>query len=161
MVCGASRCWRGGAAKARSAILPVLPRRLMIHHSLLLGTSVNRSSRSRDRRMASMLERPKYWQRVPQPMYAQKPVATQHALVVTGRLLECSDHLGFLPSRTWGWKCRLCGFGRHHRVAVLRSNGSRYETSFFACSGCWVNAWHAITAEAERAVIVTPLRRRP
>ena len=78
------------------------------------------------------------------------------------------SRLGFLPFRTWGWKCRLCGFGRHHRVAVPRSNGSRYETSFFACSGCSVmflndatfNAWHAITAEAEPAVIVTPVRRR-
>ena len=63
---------------------------------------------------------------------------------------------------------RLCGFGRYHRVTVPRSNGSRYETSFFACSGCSVmflndatfNAWHAITAEAEPAVIVTPVRRR-
>ena len=55
----------------------------------------------------------------------------------------------------------------HHRVTVPRSNGSRYETSFFACSGCSVmflndatfNAWHAITPEAETAVIVTPARR--
>jgi hypothetical protein len=38
------------------------------------------------------------------------------------------SRFGFLPSRTWGWKCRLCGFWRHHRVAVPRSNGSRYET---------------------------------
>jgi hypothetical protein len=35
VVCGASRCWRGGAAEARSAILAVLPSRLLIHHSLL------------------------------------------------------------------------------------------------------------------------------
>jgi hypothetical protein len=93
-VCGASRCWRGGAAKAWSAILPVLPSRLMIHHSLLLGTSVHRSWRSRDRRMASMLQTAKHRQKVPvpQPMWAQKPVATQHAQVVKVRLLECSDH---------------------------------------------------------------------
>jgi hypothetical protein len=51
---------------------------------------------------------------------------------------------------------------------VLRSNGTRYETSFFACSGCSVmflndatfNAWHTITAEAELPAPVTPLRRR-
>jgi hypothetical protein len=76
---------------------------------------------------------------------------------------------GFLPSPPVGsWKCRLCGFGRYHRVAVLRSNGTRYETSFFACSGCSVmflndstfNAWHAITAEAELPVVVTALRKR-
>lgn len=36
------------------------------------------------------------------------------------------------------WRCRLCGFKRYHRVAVLRKNGQRYETSFFACSGCAV-----------------------
>lgn len=32
------------------------------------------------------------------------------------------------------WRCRLCGFGRCHRVAVLRSSGRRYETAHFACS---------------------------
>ncbi len=33
------------------------------------------------------------------------------------------------------WRCRLCGFDR---VAVMRKNGVRYETSFLACSGCSV-----------------------
>ena len=36
------------------------------------------------------------------------------------------------------WKCRLCGFDRHHRVSVLRKTGARYETPFFACSRCSV-----------------------
>ena len=36
------------------------------------------------------------------------------------------------------WRCRLCGCERFHRVAVMRKNGTRYETSFFACSGCSV-----------------------
>ena len=65
------------------------------------------------------------------------------------------------------WSCRLCGFSRYHRVAVLKENGQRYETSFFACSGCSVmflndttfNALHLI-AQAEVPTVVTPLRRR-
>jgi hypothetical protein len=36
------------------------------------------------------------------------------------------------------WKCRCCGFERWHNVTVLRKNGARYETSFYACSGCSV-----------------------
>jgi hypothetical protein len=36
------------------------------------------------------------------------------------------------------WRCRVCGFERYHRVAVLKKNGQRYETAFFACSGCSV-----------------------
>jgi hypothetical protein len=66
------------------------------------------------------------------------------------------------------WRCRLCGFERHHRVAVLKKNGQRYETAFFACSGCSVmflndstfNGLHAVAAAVEVAAIVTPLRRR-
>jgi hypothetical protein len=56
-------------------------------------------------------------------------------------------------------------------VAVLRKNGTRYETSFFACSGCsamFLNAtifdgWHPVAAEtagADFPPIVTPLRKR-
>jgi hypothetical protein len=29
-------------------------------------------------------------------------------------------------------------FDRYHRVSVLRKNGTRYETAFFACCGCSV-----------------------
>jgi len=36
------------------------------------------------------------------------------------------------------WKCRVCGFDRWHVVSVKRKNGSLYETSFYACSGCSV-----------------------
>ena len=61
----------------------------------------------------------------------------------------------------------LCGFDRYHRVAVLRTSGTRDETPFFACSGCSVmflndttfNAWHTIAPELEPPAIVTPLRR--
>lgn len=64
------------------------------------------------------------------------------------------------------WRCRPCGFSKYHRVAVLK-NGQRYETAFFACSGCSVmflndstfNALHPITAEVAVAAVV-PLRRR-
>jgi len=66
------------------------------------------------------------------------------------------------------WRCRLCGFDRYHSVAVLKKNGQRYETPFFACSGCSVmflnattfNGLHIIAAAAEAAAVVTPLRRR-
>jgi hypothetical protein len=66
------------------------------------------------------------------------------------------------------WRCRLCGFSRYHRVAVLRKNGQRYETAFFACSGCSVmflndstfNGFHGVEAEPDAPGVVTPLRRR-
>lgn len=66
------------------------------------------------------------------------------------------------------WQCRLCGFTKYHRVSVLKKNGQRYETAFYACSGCSVmflnditfNALHPITAEAEASAVVTTLRRR-
>lgn len=66
------------------------------------------------------------------------------------------------------WRCRLCGFERYHRVAVLKKNGQRYETSFLACSGCSVmfvndstfNALHPIAADVEAAGDVVLLRRR-
>jgi len=37
---------------------------------------------------------------------------------------------------TMQWKCRICGFDRWHVISVKRKNGSLYETSFCACSGC-------------------------
>lgn len=66
------------------------------------------------------------------------------------------------------WRCRVCGFGRYHRVAVLKKNGQRYETAFFACSGCSVmflndvtfNDLHTITADVDMVAVVTPIRRR-
>ncbi len=66
------------------------------------------------------------------------------------------------------WRCRVCGFERYHRVAVLKKNGQRYETSFLACSGCSVmflndttfNALHPIAADVEPPAIVTAIPRR-
>jgi hypothetical protein len=66
------------------------------------------------------------------------------------------------------WRCRLCGFTKHHRVAVLKKNAQRYETSFFACSGCSVmftndsvfNDLHPVTPEADAAAVVVALARR-
>ena len=66
------------------------------------------------------------------------------------------------------WRCRVCGFERYHRVAVLKKNGQRYETSFLACSGCSVmflndttfNALHSISPEVEPPALVTPIHRR-
>ena len=43
-----------------------------------------------------------------------------------------------MPPVTLQWRCRICGYDRWHRVSVMRKNGARYETSFFACSGCSV-----------------------
>ena len=43
-----------------------------------------------------------------------------------------------MPPAILQWRCRICGYDRWHRVSVMRKNGSRYETSFFACSGCSV-----------------------
>lgn len=66
------------------------------------------------------------------------------------------------------WRCRVCGFTKHHRVAVLKKNGQRYETAFFACSGCSVmftndstfNALHAVAADVDGPAVVLPMRRR-
>ena len=66
------------------------------------------------------------------------------------------------------WRCRVCGFDRFYRVAVMRKNGARYETSFFACSGCSVmllndrqfDAASTANPSVEFPPIVTPLRRR-
>ena len=67
------------------------------------------------------------------------------------------------------WRRRLCGFDRYHRVTVLRKNGSRYETSFHACSECsamFLNpAQFEVNSTANPSVgmppMVTPTRRRP
>lgn len=76
---------------------------------------------------------------------------------------------GSLRSRAMAqWRCRVCGFERYHRVAVLKKNGQRYETSFFACSGCSVmflndstfNALHPLAADVEPRAVVTAMRRR-
>jgi len=63
----------------------------------------------------------------------------------------------------------MCDYDRYHRVTVLRKNGSRYETSFYACSKCSVMflnpaQWSAlgeapVNIEAPPSV-VAPLRRR-
>ena len=66
------------------------------------------------------------------------------------------------------WRCRLCGFDRYHRVAVIKKNGQRYETAFFACSDCSVmflndttfNGLRGAAADREPPAIVTPLRPR-
>jgi hypothetical protein len=69
------------------------------------------------------------------------------------------------------WKCRLCGFDRYHQVSVIRKNGTKYQTSFLACSGCSVmflnattfNCWHPVSTETATIAfppVVTPLRRR-
>jgi hypothetical protein len=67
------------------------------------------------------------------------------------------------------WRCRICNFERYHQVSVLRKNGSKYLTSFYACSLCSVmflnpEQWSANSSappnvEAPPAV-VTPMRRR-
>ena len=65
------------------------------------------------------------------------------------------------------WRCRLCGFERYHRVCVMRRNGSRYETEFFACSQCSVmflnphqfNALGHAAPGVELPPSITPLRR--
>lgn len=67
------------------------------------------------------------------------------------------------------WKCRLCGFDRYHRVSVPRKTGARYETPFFACSGCSVMFLNAVQFDAHSTAnpdvqappaVVTPMRRR-
>ena len=63
----------------------------------------------------------------------------------------------------------MCDFDRHHRVSVLRKNGARYETPFFACSRCSVMFLNATQFDANStanpnveapAEVVTPTRRR-
>jgi len=70
---------------------------------------------------------------------------------------------------TGQWRCRICGFERHHQVSVMRKDGSRYLTSFYACSQCSVmflnpaqwNAYGDAPANVEAPPsVVTPMRRR-
>ena len=49
------------------------------------------------------------------------------------------------------------GFDRCHRVAVLRTSGTRYEKPFFALNDTTFNARHTIAPELEPPAIVTPL----
>lgn len=73
-----------------------------------------------------------------------------------------------LPVSSSAWSCRICGYERFHRVAVLRKNGTRYETELFACSQCSVmflnpnqfNTYSTATPNIEFPPIVTPLRKR-
>lgn len=66
------------------------------------------------------------------------------------------------------WRCRVCGFDRYHRVSVLRKNGTRYETAFYACSACsvmFLNDRQFDTASSaspgiEIPPIVTAIRRK-
>jgi len=34
------------------------------------------------------------------------------------------------------WRCRVGDFDRYYKISVVRTNGARYETSFYACSQC-------------------------
>lgn len=66
------------------------------------------------------------------------------------------------------WRCRVCGFDRYHRVTVLRKNGTRYETPFYACSACSVmflndrqfDTVGSANPGIEIPPIVTPIRRK-
>ncbi len=66
------------------------------------------------------------------------------------------------------WRCRLCGYERYHRVAVMRRNGTRYETEFFACSQCSVmflnpaqfNRFSTASVSLDLPAGVTPLQPR-
>jgi hypothetical protein len=65
------------------------------------------------------------------------------------------------------WRCRVCGFDRFHRVAVMKKNRVRYETEFFACSQCSViflndrkfDAFSTENPSVEMPPIVTLIRR--
>jgi hypothetical protein len=72
-----------------------------------------------------------------------------------------------LPVSVSTWHCRLCSYERYHRVSVVKKNGARYETAFFACSQCSVmflnptqfNASGHANPNIEMSPIVTPLRK--
>jgi hypothetical protein len=72
-----------------------------------------------------------------------------------------------VPVSSGVWRCRICAFDRYHRVSVIKRNGSRYETQFFACSQCSVmflnasqfNVFSTTAPNIEMPPIVTPLRR--
>ena len=69
---------------------------------------------------------------------------------------------------TTQWRCRICSFDRWHVVSVKRKNGSLYETSFYACSGCSVmflnpeqfNALGDAAPNIEMPVVVSLRARR-
>ena len=73
-----------------------------------------------------------------------------------------------LPVSCSAWRCRICNYERFHRVAVLRKNGTRYETAFFACSQCSVmflnpaqlDVYSTANPNIEFPPIATPLRKR-
>lgn len=73
-----------------------------------------------------------------------------------------------LPASVGAWRCRVCDYERYYRVAVMRKNGTRYETEFFACSQCSVmflspaqfDAHSTAAPNIEFPPIVTPLRKR-
>jgi hypothetical protein len=68
------------------------------------------------------------------------------------------------------WRCRICKFERYHQVSVVRKDGSRYITSFYACSQCsvmfltpeqWCEGGNQPMVNVEAPPdIVTPMRRR-
>jgi hypothetical protein len=73
------------------------------------------------------------------------------------------------PPLSGQWRCRICDFNRYYQVSVLRKDGSRYLTSFYACSRCSVmflnpaqwNADGSAPAGIEAPpTVVTALRRR-
>ena len=73
------------------------------------------------------------------------------------------------PPRTGQWRCRICNFERYHQVSVPRKDGSRYLTSFYACSLCSVMflnpaQWSADSAAAANIeappTVVSALRRK-
>ena len=53
------------------------------------------------------------------------------------------------------------------RVAVIKPSGARYQTSFYACSGCSVmflndspfNGWHTVAGDVALPEIMSPLRK--
>lgn len=73
-----------------------------------------------------------------------------------------------VPDVPRSWHCRVCGFNRYHRVSVLRKNGTRYETSFYACSACSVmflndrqfDTASSVSPGIEIPPIVIPIRRK-
>lgn len=67
------------------------------------------------------------------------------------------------------WRCRICDFDRYHLVTVLKKNGTKYETSFYACSRCSImflnpaqwSAYSSAPANIEAPPsVVTSMRRR-
>lgn len=55
------------------------------------------------------------------------------------------------------FKCPVCACIGYNRVVVLRPNGRRYETSFFACSNCTAMFLDPDRFTVDRAPKVVPL----